>query len=237
MLKKWIIGILVVGMVVVAGAAYAFNPDGELPRTGAVDVWEWNGNAYVHIFDVTNPDPDAGAWCFALNSDLGICNKQLWTLNVTNHASVAQWIEWTISAKNWHWFVRKPGTYIADCITATIKSNYDVYVNYENFADLMYQDSGGVKQNIPTYYCLAGMTPPAQGDFIRAADLNNDDDLIVDSQELHDGSITWKLWNMIEVDECNSACEYHNAAIIYISLLGIKSWIDPLTGFFDLTRS
>lgn len=238
MLKKWIVGILVVGMVLVAGAAYGqFDPDGELPLITEVQVWQYNFN--TNLWVLITEDAQANAKCFAKYPASGACNKKDWVIPVFINASVAQWVEWTLSGTDWEWFVRKPGKYAADCITATLKSNYDVLIDYDGFADLQYMGTGGVKTYIPVFYAQtvgAQSSPPPQADFIAADALNNADGLIVDSQMLHDG-LSWKLWNYIEVEACNTACEYWDEATITLTLQGIKNWIDPLNGYFDLART
>lgn len=182
--------------------------------------------------------PNQNARCFASNEAKGNCNKYKWVIPVTIHASVAQWIDFTMTGTRWDWFVKKPGWYAANCISAKVASNGDVYINYDGFEDLLPQGDGMVP--IPIWYSFgASITDAAKG-WVRSFDLNNDDDLLDESEywfsvdniyrnQLHEG-ILWKLWNRINVVRCNTACEYHDDAMIILTLESQKKWIEPETG-------
>jgi hypothetical protein len=83
----------------------------------------------------------------------------------------------------------------------------------------------------------AALPPVGSSDWVRAIDLNNpaEWDTLYDSMVLHSG-IQFKLWNMIEVVACNSACEYTDHASISLKLLCQKPWIDRTTGYFNATQ-
>jgi hypothetical protein len=199
-----------------------------------VETWVWDEDGSAWVYQGTG-DVTALARCWASLPTQGACNKD-WNIDVDIHASIAQWIEWTLSGSRWDWKVRKPGRYGADCITASVKSNQHVLVDYHNFNDLE-TESVSVNPTIPIWYHVselgAQLPPPDSPLWTRAADLNNSAewDTIYDSQQLHDG-IQFKLWNMIEVVDCNSACEYHDDAEISLKLLCQKWWIDRSTGYF-----
>ena len=40
----------------------------------------------------------------------GSCNRGTWTVDFTNHASLAQWSTWSVTGTRWDWRVLKPGT-------------------------------------------------------------------------------------------------------------------------------
>ncbi len=217
-----------------AVAQGAYNPGVPLPA-GATETEAWEllegnwGSMYVN----GEPSTSAKARAWYSGGDADSCNKQNWVIGVENHASVAQWISWSISATRWDWRVRKPGKYAADCITFWMKSNNDVLVDYEGFEDLQYQGTGGVNQSIATWYAYSATgasTPPTAG-WVTAANLNGHDDLVEDSVDLHAG-LSFKLWNMIEVVDCNSSCEYEDEATVTLVLQNIKDWIDGSTGLF-----
>jgi len=216
-MKKLIIALLVVGLLpIVASAA------------DEQETWKWSGSAWVSqgVGDV-----QADARCWTSFPAAYYCNKKTHLIDVTIHASVAQWISWSISGTRWDWKVRKPGTYAADCITGFIQSNQDVFIDYEGFADLQTLGTS-INPTIPICYGFGPSLAQAEiNGWVPAAALNNDDDMLLDSQDLHDG-ISWKLWNKIEVVNCNSACEYEDAATITLTLQVIKTWIDPATGYF-----
>jgi hypothetical protein len=199
-----------------------------------VETWFWDGDAGMWVYQGVG-DVTALARCWASLPTQGACNKD-WMIPVKVHASIAQWIEWTLSGSRWDWKVRKPGRYGADCITATVKSNQHVLIDYHDFNDLE-AESVSVNPFIPIWYHVSEMgaqlPPPDSPFWTRSFDLNNSAewDTIYDSQQLHDG-LQFKLWNMIEVVECNSACEYQDHATISLKLLCQKWWIDRTTGYF-----
>lgn len=170
------------------------------------------------------------ARCFASNQAEGACNKLRWFIPVTVHASVAQWIDFSLTGTRWDWYVRKPGYYAANCITAKVASNGDVLIDYEGFDDLLNADG----RRIPVWYSFgASVTEAFQNGWVPALQLNLDDDLLDESElwgpngrnRLHEG-LTWKLWNRICVDICNTACEYEDVALITLVLNQQKLWIE-----------
>ena len=216
-------------ILLVPVALMAYDPGQELPP-GATEVstWYWDGSQWVYQ---GTGDPQALARAWTSGPEQGACNKENWTIDITVHASIAQWIEWLISGTRWDWRVRKPGIYAADCITACIKSNNDVMIDFEGFEDLL-ATGASVTPTIPIYYGFGDNLDEVEANgWVAAADLNADDDLIPDSDDLHAG-ICWKLWNKIEVVESNSSCEYEDQATITLTLMNIKIWIDPDTGEF-----
>lgn len=226
-MKKFILVFLVIVLLPVA----AFSWD-------EVETWYWmegagGGWVYQGIGDTL-----ALARCWAGFPEADGCNKDF-NIPVKIHASIAQWVEWTMSGTRWDWRVRKPGIYGADCITATIQSNQHILVDYHDFDDLQ-AESSSVNPTIPIWYYVSGMgadLPPPGDTWTRSYDLNNSAewDTIYDSQALHDG-YQFKLWNMIEVVECNSACEYQDHATISLKLLCQKPWIDREKGYFYLEQ-
>jgi hypothetical protein len=204
-----------------------------------VETWFWDETATPPAWvyqGIGNPQSLARLW--ASYPEAGFCNKD-WSIPVKIHASIAQWCNWTMSGTRWDWRVRKPGCYAGDCITATVKSNQHVLVDYHDFNDL-HSESISVNPDIPIFYYSGpeGATPPPNGSnlWTRAARMNDpaEWDTLFDSQELHNG-IQIKLWNMICVVNCNSACEYQDHASISLQLLCQKPWIDRSTGYFSTT--
>jgi hypothetical protein len=203
--------------------------------------------------DTWYADPTTGAWIHQDPGNLqalarlwnqyptgGVCNKQNWSFNFTTNASMAQWIEWSISGSEWKWQIRKVGPdlcmhdgyYTGDCITFTVKSNYDVLMGFSGFGNLYNPTS--IDQYIEVWYMFSNSNEPAprtDPGWIPAASLNNTVFHFVDSQDLHDG-LSYKFWNYIHVTNCNSACEYTNTGTITLQLQLIKPWIDPATGYF-----
>jgi hypothetical protein len=188
---------------------------------------------------------DAYARCYKSGEDEDACNKKYWYIDVTIHASIAQWVEWSINGTRWDWFVRKPGTYIADCIEAKVASNGDVIVQYRGFDFLRNGEDDGIhKDSIDIWYAFEGagvgagdlLNPANAHLWIPAPALNMDDDTLFENNlefyNLHYDGAVFKLWNKIFVDRCNSACEYEDEARIILVLDEQKDWIDPETGYY-----
>lgn len=230
--------IILVGMMVFSSTATQTTPTGVEKA-----VWDGDGNL------ITNPDEGmyGNARAFSLLGTSGSCNKD-WSFEFTTEVQVAQWSEWTISGTKWQWFVKKPGTYIADCIIFKIKSNGDVEIKFEGFDDPSYVETPHPSQTatIETYYAYSfgsgsggpGTVEPGNGGsgWIRAEDLNGESLLIPEffsmlthKYSLHDG-IEAHLWNKITVVDCNSASTYRDTGTVYITLKEQKPWIDPETG-------
>ena len=221
-MKKIVIGLMVITLTVALSLSVMAS---EHEAWELDDSGNWISMGYIQGY----PNLQANARAWGSFPDVGSCNKTRWEVKVTVHASVAQWVDWSISGTRYDWQVRKPGTYAANSLTATLKSNGPVTVDFDGFADL---DGGGVRGYIPIWYAY-GEPIPGPGDtrWIPAAQINGLDALVKDSTDLHDG-LDWKLWNKIEVTECNSACEYVDEATITLVLQNVKTWIDEATGDF-----
>lgn len=204
-----------------------------------VEIWVLDENGVYQNTPGLIGTNDQLARAFASNEATGACNKKYWHIPVTVHASVAQWIDFTFTGTRWDWFVRKPGWYAANCITAKVASNGDVLIDYEGFGNLQ-----GTFNQIPIWYSFGGSITEAQTNgWVPGPLLNDDDDLLDESEYwldgrnlLHEG-LTWKLFNRINVVDCNTACEYEDVAEIILSLNQQKIWIEqsetaPNYGFF-----
>lgn len=227
-MKKILLGLIALTLTVALSlSVIATEPlylDDEHPAWELIDgQWSPMGTGSIMA--------NARAWSSEVTD--GSCNKESWQIPVSVHASVAQWIEFTLTGSKYVWRVRKPGTYAANSLTATLKSNGDVKIDFEGFGDLQSLDES-VKDNIPIWYAAADVVDPSYirpKHWIRADAMNGIDALVEDSGRLHRGYM-WKLWNKIRVVECNSACEYQNDATITLVLQNLKTWINPVTGYF-----
>jgi hypothetical protein len=229
-MKKLLVCFVVLAFLLVPAMAMAYNPGEELPD-GAVEVEHWEMDENGAWIQHNSGDLTSLARCWRSGPTQGTCNKENWTLNFVHHASMAQWCEWTIGGTRWDWRILKPGTYAADCIEFTLKSNNDIKITFAGFDDLQYLEEGGVKTTIDTYYSYGEDVAAAeQNGWIRAIDLNNDEGfMIYDGRALHAGLST-KLLNKIVVENCNSSCEYENRGTITITLQNVKLWVNPVTG-------
>lgn len=226
-MKRLLVLFAIMALIFVPVMAMAYDPGQELPP-GATEVehWELAADGVTWVRHAAG-DITSLARCWRSGGDSNNCNKASWQINFTHHASVAQWCKWSIGGTRWDWRILKPGTYAADCIEFWLKSNNDVLIDYEGFADL-YRPLGNqtTKTTIDTYYSFGEDIEGAEANgWVRAADLNGHDDLIRDSVALHTGFAT-KLFNKIVVEDCNSSCEYEDTATITLKLQNIKVWVD-----------
>jgi len=182
-----------------------------------VEVWEWVAGAWVPIILC---DPCAKARLFASGGLDCYCNRREWVIPVEIHASIAQWVDFYVTGTRWDWRVLKPGTYGGDCITFEVCSNGEVCIDYEGFDDLYSPTS--CTPYIPTWYAYGQQIETVE--WIRAIDLNIDDDCIPEVCPGH----CWqtKLWTRVEIQECHTACEYHDDAVITLTLVNQKPWVD-----------
>ncbi len=225
-MKRFLVFLLAAAFVMAAGNVFAQSP--APPGSQESGTWYWDGTAWVSHGPM-DPEDINGRLFRGGETISGNCNAAEWLVNVSIHASIGQWIDFELDWNRFDWFIRKPGIYAGNCIEACVASNGDIYIDYDGFADLQPDDPNvGVGTPIPVWYGLEiGTVTPLDNDalWVAAADLNEDDDLLEDSEALH-YSICWKLWNKIEVIECNSACEYSDDATITLTLNNQKDWID-----------
>lgn len=195
------------------------------------EAWELLNGRWDHMgYSEGHPNLQANARVYSSNPEVGSCNKTRWEVQVTVHASVAQWVDWSISGTRYDWKIRKPGEYAANSLTATLASNGDVGIQFDGFGNLYSADS--MNKEIETWYAYGDGLPPVEDErWIPASALYELRALVEDSDRLH-GGLDWKLWNKIKVVECNSACEYENIATITLVLDNQKIWINPATGNF-----
>ena len=219
-MKKFLL-VLIMAAFFVAGTAVAEPPaESSVKYLDSLGVWQDNPAEYE--------DRDARLWRMG-DEFSGNCNKKYWSHDVSVTASIAQWIDFSLSYTQFDWYIRKPGTYAGNCIAAWIASNSDILIDYDGFDSLMPAIVGN--NPIPVWYSFEtdGGWPEVNAGWVEATDLNDDDDTILDCTLLHYG-IVWKLWNKIKVVECNSACEYSDYATITITLNNQKDWIVWDTG-------
>ncbi|MCK4607478.1 MAG: hypothetical protein KAU35_09300 [candidate division Zixibacteria bacterium] len=178
----------------------------------------------------TYDDPDALARLLRTGQAIdSSCNKTYWDIQVSIHASIAQWVKWSLSHQGWYWEVKKPGCYAGNCIAFQIHSNGDIFIDYKDFNAL--KGTNTHKDTIDTYYAFGNSIGDAETNgWVPAFALNDDDDLLDESElvgayDLHYG-ISYKLWNKVCVVECNTACEYHDDAMITLVLEQQKPFLD-----------
>lgn len=224
-MKRFLVFLLAAAFVMAAGSAFGTPPPG-----AEVEAWYWDGTEWL-------PSVDGRLFTEITPGEIleGDCNKQSWQFDVSISASIAQWIDWHITWNEWHWYIRKPGKYGGNCIQACIASNGDIKIAFAGFANLMSPDA--VNPEIPVMYAhdMVVGAPPLNpllnplAVWSTPAELNEFGILLPDSENLHN-ELCWKLYNQIEVVDCNTACEYTNEATITLTLENQKDWIDGATG-------
>ncbi|MGQ9603539.1 MAG: hypothetical protein ACUVUU_04950 [bacterium] len=205
--------------------------DGDLPPNAyEVETWRLVDGQWVP--DGMGPNPSCAlSRLWASGAVDGQCNKKQWVIPVQIHASIAQWIKFSLTGTRWDWRVMKPGTYAGDCVTFIVCSNGDVGVDYDGFDDLY--SPNACEQTIDTWYGYgASIYDVDRIGWVRAPDLNNEDDIIPEQCPGH--CFTTKLWTKIQVDSCNTACEYHDDATVTLVLRNQKTWVDDDGSWWDL---
>ncbi|ABV34439.1 MULTISPECIES: hypothetical protein [Pseudothermotoga] len=203
--------------------------------TEELTVWQLLENEWVAL-DMNSTSTTAKA--FKSGAANGSCDKFNWTINFETEVQVAQWVNWQIDGTKWTWYVRKPGTYITDCISFLIQSNGEIVISFSDFASPTFVPGAdpfdtAVNEYINAWYAYGiGNLPSGIEEMAAAAEMNETTVFIPDSAELHEG-ISRKLWNMIQVVECNSAGVYRDSGVITITLQRQMPWIDGETGNYN----
>ena len=223
-MKKFLVALFLVAIMAIGSIAWA-TPQTSTEQTA---VWEVLQTGTYDPISLTDKEAKARAW--HIGGDQGECDKKDWPIDVHVNASIAQWIKWNISSKGWNWQIRKPGTYVADCIGFSVKSNEDVAVTFSGFDDLV-NDKG---EKIETYYGIEFTSthlPQYVAQWVHAPDLNNLTPTIPMCEH------SYVLWNKLVIREDpdqnypkTRACEYQDDAQVKLTLTVIKDWIDPDTG-------
>lgn len=207
------VAVLMVGLMAMpvlgqAQGSVVYEIDKETGEASIID--KVDGNARVFVGD---------------KYDRTKCNQDQ-EVTIKTRAEVAQWSEVFLSGTKWNWYVRKPGDFFADTITAKVRSNGDLNVKFSGFGDLKYQGDylEGAEEYIKTYYQATAVDEtPDQDNWTSAAALN-ECTVPIDENPSHE-DIEFKLWNRIKVVDCNSASTYLNSGTITIELANQKDFI------------
>ncbi len=205
--------------------------------TEELTVWKWTDNGWVSL---GTGQPAVEARAFKSGATNGSCNKFNWTFNFETEIQVAQWVNWQIDGTKWTWYVRKPGTYITDCISFFIQSNGEIVISFTGLASPTFVPgttppyfNSAVNPYIDAWYAYGiGNEPTGIQEIAAAGQMNDVHVFIRDDAALHEG-ISRKLWNKIKVVECNSAGVYKNSGTITITLQRQMPWIDGASGNYN----
>lgn len=180
------------------------------------------------------------------------CNIATRSTTFTQHASIAQWMEWSLSSTRKDWRVQKPGILVSDCIDLWVRSNNDVEFTF-NLAPLKHITNDGQDESTTQYivsgYGIAPPTPlPGKDDafwHVATSDADGnplnamftyfvDDYKYYDTagapRGLHYDGHRVKLWSWIDVQPSHTSSEYEGTGTITATMMNVKAWIDGVTG-------
>lgn len=235
MRKAFLVGLVLSLVMGIAGLSWATEYPVE-PGTEA-QVWMFTEDGWEPL-PVGGLDNPARAW-HAGPSQSGSCNKEKWEISVSSHASVAQWINWSISSSGWNFRIRKPGTYAANCLTAIVDSNADVLVSFSDFEDLRKLEEPMAGLPIETYYGFSVGEDINDVQWVEATSLN---ELMARIPYCRN---QFKLWIKLIIRDSftatadypkTRACNYQDDAKVTLQVSVLKNWIDPETGNFLATQ-
>lgn len=188
---------------------------------------------------------DNGDWTVSNNAQSfnsggagGHCNRECWAVELENHVSVAQWIDWEINGTRKDWRVLKPGTYASDSVTARVKSNNDVRISF--WAEDPEYQADAASPSIPLWYGYSVGADSGNNignvvEWVRASDYTSDNPLEF-TIRFEDGlaeGLAYRIWEMIEVTNEHRSSEYHGTGGILICVTNLKYWVDAETGGFN----
>ncbi|MFO7638382.1 MAG: hypothetical protein R6X14_03625 [bacterium] len=252
MIRKIAAATIVLGMVAVAFAASVSTGNSntvQVPtRTPALEagechftektVWMMNECGEWQEMPVGGLGNRARAWSYEILYE-DSCNKVNWPVGLKNEAAVAQWMIIKMNNDGFHWAVRKPGDYVADCVKLSVRSNSAIEISLSGFEHLMAVDENTIDSVIEVRYAFVdqGDVPPPYNDsaWLSPEACNETSWRIEDSYDLHWIGHTTHIWSSIHVGPCNGPTEYvdRDWAIITASLVNQQPWIDPETGLFQ----
>jgi hypothetical protein len=210
-MKKTALVLLV--LCVVAAFAYTFQPAGyiykNLPGQGYINDWGPVGG-------------DAQMWLDISSALAESCDKPVWgPYTYTDHASIAQWVSFTVQGRYNYWRIRKPGIFAAMGPEFNITSNGNFTLDWNNLGDLQ-----GTYSTIPKWYWWGWNDDPPAVEGSAAWDnywtraVNFNDYPFVPTNSWHA-----YLWERIDVAGDQHPCEYENVGSFTITLNEQKPWI------------
>lgn len=231
LLVMFVIALLAIGALagVVSAARIPGAEGGQWERAYNLDGTTAT-NAIVFRLDNALEDGETGTW-------ISECNITPRTFTVNARAFVAQWARFEMTYRGWEWYVKKPGTFYADCIEGKIKSNGAIGLAFSGFGNLVRADNPqGTDAVIELWFGFDKGTTTVHDQiaWVAADQLNTFQKVYLpDDLEMHGGH-AWKLWNKIHVEYCNSPGIYEMVpGTITFNLLNQVAWIDQTTGDFD----
>ncbi len=126
-----------------------------------------------------------------------------------------------VSATEWEWKIRKTGVFCSEVMSCSVRTNHDLLVDFEGFANLTNTDSS---LQINTSYAISHLIPPLPNStsWITANNLNTADFMI----QAHENK-TWNLWCKLDVTNNVKPYEYENRPTITFIIPGVIDWFEP----------
>lgn len=242
-LKRWVRAAVVAGAVLALAtvASAEYNPNGEaLPADATeVSVFEFDQHSGEWV-PIGKGNVEQGARSWNSGATQGRSNQAYWDVSFTTHASVAQWVDWSLATTRKDWRIRRPGDYAADSIDFTVRSNNAVVVSFDGFNDLRYLNPDGAPEGardyIETYYSIGPSFEAANAaGWVRASALN-EMTVPFDAVALADGE-SYKVWQRLVVDASNPSSEYENVGTVRLAVTNLKFWVDAASGNFAQDQS
>lgn len=164
----------------------------------------------------------------------GHCNKECHAADLTTAVSVAQWIEWSLSATRKDFRVLKPGTFAANSWTATVSSNDDVEVTFTHGnAEYVNPDVDADPIAIRYGYSTGSGIDPNQVNEWVAADDTPITITIPYADVSQAGGAKYHIWQEIEVTEQTRSSDYEAEGTVTVCVTNLKPWLDEGGNWVD----
>lgn len=237
---KLSVAVLAIAGLLVAGTAAmaqlpALDEQQVPPANQETGVLEWVAAGWVPVTDhrceAFHIGSSAGYWCNGQYVNEATGEVEVFLGKFYVGASVAQYIEATLSNNALAWYIGKPylldpitreeldRDWAADSITLQVKSNGDIRLDFDSFDPLLGTGGG----TIPSYWTIVQnvVLPPPVGD---PAWQTGSFGIGIPEAPDHP-LLTYKLWNRLHTGKCTSACLYEDEGAIFIVLEDQKDWI------------
>jgi hypothetical protein len=237
MVRKLVVCLAIIATLVVPAVTWAATPSyvstHNLPADATRQAhWEYNPatNTWVK-YAANSSGNNARGWISGKQyNEFTCCNGPQWELTITNHASIAHWCKWKMSATRWDWRIRKPGKYIMDGLVLEIYSNQDITLKHEGFGNLICTGDlwkGEVRPEIAAWYTWEPLQAnlPDESHWKTGTAFNGDMTVPFNRWPNAWG---WEghLFTKLEVDNFAQSCEYERTSKITIKVVNQKDWLE-----------
>lgn len=211
-------------VLALGGMALANHPGDPLPEN-ATEVPVYKRDKDGNFLSPATATNSARAW----NSGGagGHCNRNCHEAELTTHVSVAQWIDWSLSATRKDFRVLKPGVYAANSWTATVSSNNDVEILFTHSnAEYLIEDVASEPIQIRYGYSTSSGIDPNEIDGWVAADDTPITINIPFEEVSQPGGAKYHVWQEITVTEQHRSSDYEGTGTVLVCITNQKYWVD-----------